>query len=219
MERYLKIATVNLKTNLFPHILVVMLMILSAPLLMGMHYLDQLQVVKIIDQYFSLAGIFLFMPVFMPDMNKDIRDVTASKKESMVVLHSIRCVESLVFVTLSGAAFLLYLRMGSCVFSFTQLLYAFLANAIFLGGVGILVFSVTDNVAFAYMIPMLYYVSCYGAIKQYVGKFYLFTIQSGSCVEKMYLLCMGLLCIILAVVIRDCRFICKPVRIVNRTGI
>jgi hypothetical protein len=81
VERYLNIAKVNLRFNLLPHIILATLMCVIAPGFMGTRYLDSYQVAKIVEVYLSLIGIVLLLPVFVPDMNRDIRDLLSSKRE------------------------------------------------------------------------------------------------------------------------------------------
>lgn len=208
MERYLNIAHVNLRYNLLPHIMLAILMCVLAPCFMGTTFLTSEQVAKIIEAYLSLIGIVLLLPVFIPDMNRDIRDLLLSKRESMTVLQLLRLLQAILILIVVGVLFLLYLLSGSCVFQFNLMLYSFLANAIFLGGMGTLVFAIFDQIAFAYMIPLVYYILCFGGGKR-LGNFYLFTMQYNSVAEKKYLLIAGLLMIIGALVARNFK---KPIR-------
>lgn len=180
-------------------------MCLLSPGFMGTKNLDQFQVAKIVEVYLALMGIILILPVFIPDMNLDIRDLVASKKEPMVVIHSIRVLEALIITFVVGITFLVYLKIGGCKFSFEHMLYSYMANTIFLGGMGMMIFAIFDQIAFAYMIPIVYYIGCYGAGKKYLGNFYLFTMQYGSLREKSYILSAGVLMIFIGIIARDKR--------------
>lgn len=200
MERYLKISKINLKYNLLPHLLVCIVMCLAAQLFMGTKNLEQYQVAKIMEGYLSLWGIVLLIPVFIPDMNKDIRDLIASKKESMTVLHIIRIIWAVFFMIVMECVFLLYLKWGNCIFDFWGIFYGMMANALFLGGMGMFVFALSDQVVFAYMIPLMYYVVNFGAGFKQLGSFWLFSMQYGSGPGgKHYLLISGILLTIGAV--------------------
>lgn len=205
MERYLKIAIVNVRHNLLYHILICILLAVMAPLFMGIENLDQYSVAKIIEIYLSLVGMILLIPTFIPDMDKDIRDLIYSKKEPVIVIHFIRVLESLVIIMVIGILFLKYLESGNCQFSFGKMFYTFLANGLFLGGLGMLMFSLFDQAVFAYMIPLIYYVVNFGAGKKQLGRFWLFSMQAGSIEEKHYLLGFGILFIVGAVIIVKCK--------------
>jgi hypothetical protein len=181
-------------------------MCVVAPGFMGTRYLDSYQVAKIVEVYLSLIGIVLLLPVFVPDMNRDIRDLLSSKRVSMTVQQLLRLIQALFILSVIGVVFLAYLLNGSCMFHFNLMFYSFLANAIFLGGMGMFIFAVSDQIVFAYMIPFVYYMLCFAGGRQYLGNFYLFTLQYGSSVEKKYLLTAGILMILGSIVARNFKF-------------
>lgn len=201
MEKFLKISAVNFKYNLLPHLLVSMLLCLAAPLFIGTRNLDTYQVAKIMEAYLCLIGIILLIPVFIPDMNKDIRDLIASKRMPMYSLHIIRTLWALFFLVLMSLAFLWILKGENCAFDFWEMFYTVTANALFLGGMGMFVFALFDQAVFAYMIPLVYYVINFGGRKHF-GNFYLFSMQVGHFTEKHYLLAGGLIFMAGAVFVR-----------------
>ena len=203
MERYLNIAKANLKFNLLPHILVVLFLAVLAPVIMGVSNLEPLQVAKVIDFYLSLFGIVLCIPLFMPDEDKSIRDLLESKKESMYLVHIIRLVEGVSILLLSLIVFLMFMKQQGSNFPYYQYLYGAVANGLFLGGLGIMFYSILDNLAVAYMIPILYYVMCMGGAKKYMGKFYLFSMMGGGVEDKIYLLVAGIVMIVIGIVMRN----------------
>lgn len=205
MERYLKIAKVNLKFNLFPHIIAGIGLCLISPLIMGVKNLDSLNTAKILDVYISLIGMIVLVPLFMPDQDKDIRDLIKSKKESIAMNYLIRTTEAVIFLLIIVCGFLVYLKSGNCTFDFGQYFYGTISTCIFLGGLGILVYSIVDNVAVGYMVPTLYYILCYGSGKMYLGKFYLFSMMQGNILDKKYLLIAGILMITAGIFYRSKR--------------
>ena len=106
MEKFLKISAVNFKHNLLPHLTVSLILCLAAPLFIGTKNLDAYQVAKVMEGYVALIGIVLLIPVFIPDMNKDIRDLTASKQTPMYFLHVIRILWALLFLLILGKCFI-----------------------------------------------------------------------------------------------------------------
>lgn len=203
MERYLKIAKVNLKFNLFPHIIAGFCLCLISPLIMGVKNLDSINTAKILEVYISLLGIILIVPIFMPDQDKNIRDLIKSKKESMSINYLIRISEALIFLIIIVLGFLAYLKSGNCEFLFWDYFYGTISTCIFLGGLGLLAYAIVDNIAVGYMVPMLYYILCYGAGRKYLGKFYLFSMMQGNTLDKKYLLITGVLMIVAGIVYRS----------------
>lgn len=203
MERYLKIAKVNLKFNLFPHIIAALSLCLISPIIMGVKNLDSINSAKILEMYISFLGIIVLVPLFMPEQDKDIRDLVKSKKESITINYLIRIVEALGFLIIIVLGFLIFLKRGNCTFDFTQYFYGTISTCIFLGGLGVLVYSIVDNIAVGYMVPILYYILCYGAGKKYLGKFYLFLMMQGNILDKKYLLIAGILMIAIGIFYRS----------------
>lgn len=203
MEKYLKIAKVNLRFNLLPHIIAAFCLCLISPLIIGVKNLDSLNTAKVLDVYISLLGIILLIHIFIPDQDRDISDLIRSKKESIAVNYLIRITEAVLFLILIVFSFLLYLKIGKCIFDFGKYFYATISTCIFLGGLGILAYSIVDNIAVGYMIPILYYILCYGAGKKYLGKFYLFSMLQGNTMDKKYLLIAGILMIVVGIFYRS----------------
>lgn len=199
MERYLKIVNVNWKHHLFPYVVISFFVCIAAPLFIGTENLDIYQTAKVIEMYLSLLGILLLIPVFIPDINQPAAEVIRTKKEPMITLYHIRLFQSLLFLIFFGTVFLIYLKYGGCKFSMTDGMLSFLANACFLGGIGMLAFSLTDQIVIAYMLPILYYVLNIGAGAKYLGKFYLFSMQADHLQDKFFLLIAGILCIELSI--------------------
>lgn len=203
MERYLSIAKVNLKFNLLPHIIVILFLSMLSPVIIGISNLDFLQAAKVVDIYLSLFGIVLCVPLFIPDEDHSIRELILTKKESMFVVQVIRLVEGVLLLLISLVLFLLLMKQQGSNFPYNQYLYGGITNCLFLGGLGIISYSLVDNLAVAYMIPVLYYVMCMGGAKRYLGKFYLFSMMGGSTEDKIYLLTTGIIMIVLGIIIRN----------------
>lgn len=201
MERYLKISTVNIRHNLLAHMLAGTLLALAAPAFMGIENLNQQQVAKIMEVYLSLIGIILFVPTYIPDMDGNIYDLIRSKKESMIILHVIRVAEAFMFTVIIGLAFLYLLKKGNCEFSLIKMFYTFMSNSIFLGGLGMFIFSIFNQLPLAYMIPLVYYIVNYGSDYKHLGNFYLFSMQAYPLADKKYLFISGIVFIVSSILI------------------
>lgn len=203
MERYLKIAKVNLKFNLIPHIIIGIFLCILSPFIIGVKNLDSFSTAKVLDMYISLLGIVLLTPIFLPEQDKNINDLIKSKKENLIVNYSVRLLELIIFLVIIIFLFLIYLKIENCTFDFFKYFYGTISNCIFIGGLGILVYSILDNITVGYMVPILYYILCYGASKRYLGKFYLFSMMQGNIVDKKYLLVSGVIMILFGVIYRS----------------
>lgn len=206
LERCLEIAKANLKHNLLFHCVIAALLCVVTPFLMGVKNLEELQVAKIIEFYLEFLGVVLLIPLFLPDTNKDIRDLIASKKTSITGVRLIRLAQAVICLSIILLVYLYVLKLGDCSFRYGACFYAAMANCIFMGGIGLLFYSFIDNIALAYMIPFLYFTVSMGGGKKYLKKFWLFGLSAGEDISvKGYLLIAGIVMITAALVIRDKR--------------
>lgn len=201
MERYVQIGKINFKYHLFPHLLLGALLCVMAPLMMSIENLNEKQVARIVELFLSLLGVILLVPQFLPDQDKDIRDLLASKREPVLTVHLVRFSQALLSLLVLVALFLFRLQLGDCIFDFSKLYFGGMISAVFLGSLGLLFYSLSDNIAIAYMMPMLYYILSYGAGKK-MGNFYLFSLLRDSLTEKYTLLLVSIIFIIVGIGIR-----------------
>lgn len=206
LKRSCEIARVSFKRHLITHFAVAVIFIAIAPFFMGMKNLDGIQVAKITEFYLGFLGVILLVPVFLPDTDKNIRDLLASKKTPLATVRLIRLLEAFLCLMALLILFLYLLKAGNCSFRYGECLYAAAANACMMGGVGLLCYSLVDNIALAYMIPFLYYAMSMGGGEKYLGRFWLFGYSGGGDIqEKSWLLAGGILLGALSLVIRGIR--------------
>lgn len=206
LKRSCEIARVNFKRYLVTHFAVAVLFTAIAPFIMGMKNLDGTQVAKIAEFYLGFLGVILLVPVFLPDTDKNIRDLLASKKTALAMVRLIRMLEGFLCLLALLILFLYLLKAGNCSFRYLECLYAAIANACMMGGAGLLCYSLVDNIALAYMIPFLYNAMSIGGGEKYLGRFWLFGYsKGGDILEKSWLLAGGILLGALSLAIRGLR--------------
>lgn len=203
MERILSIEIEHFKNHYAGHLAAALLLSLLAPVIMGMEALNQYQAGQILDVYFSLLGIVLLTPLFMPEQNKDIRDLLASKEYPVRNVQLLRLLQAGLGLALMNLFILFRMKLGECTFPFGTYFLCAMASCIFLGGLGIFAYGITDNLAIAYMIPVFYYICCYGAGEKYLGKFFLFSLMQGKTENKIWLGAAGILLTAAGIVIRN----------------
>ena len=209
-EKYIEIFKINWKYNLLPHIIITALLCILAPFIMGVKNLDDTLTAKVLELYISLFGIILLTPLFIPDQDRSIRELLESKRVSMVVHHCVRLLAAFGVLIIAITSFLVFLKSQGCRFPFSDYLYGTIATSIFLGGMGVLVYSISDNLPVSYMIPIIYYISCYGGRGRFLGKFYLFTMGYSDISIKNYIMIAGMLMIAIGVVFRNIK-LCKKI--------
>lgn len=203
MERYQKLLFVNLKHNLLIPLLLVLSLCLFSPLFVGMENLDEIQTARVVEVFLSLIGIILLMTIFSPDIDRDIRDIISSRKESMLSCHLLRIFSAVIPLLVIGFLLLLWMKSGDCQFDFLPMYFTFMANTLFLGGLGVFFFSLTNQPVLGIMASILFFLLSFGTGRKYMGKFFLFSLQYGSFTEKYYLMAGGIILLLLAVIWRD----------------
>lgn len=203
MERILSIEIEHFKNHYAGHLAAALLFSLLAPVIMGMEALNQYQAGQILDVYFSLLGIVLLTPLFMPEQNKNIRDLLASREYPLRNIQLLRLLQAVVILAVLNLLVLFQMKLGECTFPFGTYFCCAMANCVFLGGLGIFAYGITDHLVIAYMIPVFYYICCYGAGQKYLGKFYLFSLMTGDLENKIWLGTAGILLTAAGVVIRN----------------
>lgn len=187
MRKYWVIGKENLRHNMIFTLIAVVIMAAISPLILGMNNLDAVQSAKVLETYAVLAGIILFPPLFWPEQNQDLRELVMSKYTSQAVVCIVRLAQAIVILALVILFFIGLMKSGDSVFPSGKYFFGTLAGAMALGGLGILVYGISDNPVIGYMAPFIYYLSNYGAGEKYLKNFYLFSMMKGSYTEKLYL--------------------------------
>lgn len=172
-----------------------------APIIFGTANLDARASAVPLEMFVSLVGIVLFTPIFQPEQNNEIDDLVSSKYVSTMKIFLIRtgCATSILTVLI--ILFGIYMRFQECDISIL-LLIGTIANAVFLGSLGMITAAVTDNTIIAYMIPMVYYTLNYG-VGNKLGKYYLFSMSVEDFGPKIWLFVTGVLLILASLLVKQ----------------
>ena len=193
MVETIEIAKKNLRHNSLLSIAAAVMLCLLTPLLIGTANLDLNSAAMPLEMFVSLIGIVLLTPVFQPEQNEEIHDLVCSKYCNIGKVYLIRTLYSVVVVILLICLFTVYMQTrGSDVTII--LVFGTVANATFLGSMGMLTSALTGNTVIGYMPPFLYYALNIGMGPK-LGSFYLFSMTVGNFRAKIWLLAAGVLMI------------------------
>lgn len=185
-KKYAVILGRNLKAGLGLPILLAAALLCAVPVIFGIQALDRTASAVPLEMAAALTGILLFTPLFAPEAEEGIRDTVEAKYTPYNAVIAARVTGMALFELLSLAVFVLIMDANGCDAGLSMALGTF-AQALFLGGLGFLGSSVTKNTAIGYMLPVMYYIlNCVGG-KTMFGPFYLFSMQTGSFIEKWFL--------------------------------
>lgn len=200
MEKIKSITIFNIRHHAMLSILVVVIILLITPILFGTSQLDLTESAILLEMFVSLIGIVLITPVFQPEHDDAIRELVSSKYVSTNLVYFIRMTYAAILIIVFTGVFAVYLRMRQC--DITFLLYlGTVANAVFLGALGMMTAALTNNTVIAYMIPLVYYALNYGAGDK-LGNYYLFSMCISDFTPKLWLGTTGILLIFSALIIK-----------------
>lgn len=195
-----QIAKVNLKYYFLPLFLLSVIIILLTPVLYGTTNLDRKAAAVPLEMFVSMIGMILLVPVFHPEQDDEINDVIASKYIDSIYVYFIRIACSVMGIILLVLVFALFMLGGGCEIT-VPLIGGTIADAMFLGGMGLLTAALTANLPVSYMIPLLYYILGI-TMKSKLGKINLFAMMNGNHEPDVWLFGTGILFIVLSVLIK-----------------
>ncbi|MCM1090632.1 MAG: hypothetical protein NC092_14105 [Butyrivibrio sp.] len=189
---YRQILSVNLRHNFVLPFLAALGVMAAALIVFGATGLTEQEAALPLEMLVSWVGAVLLTPVFLPEQNREIRDVVRSKRTDYVVICAIRAGYSVAGVVLCVSLYVGLLKINECQVS-GRLLFGAVATALFLGAVGMLAAALSDNAAVGYMAAMMYYLVNYG-LREKLGVFYLFGMRGGEYAGKGWLV-VGAVCL------------------------
>ena len=205
MERYVVVARENQKHNLWIPFLICILLLIVSPLFLGIENLTEPETAKVLEYYAVFISIILLPAVFLPEQDKDIRDLLSSKYMPVAKLYGIRMTQAIIYLMLLLGVYMCILKAGNCEFAFLKLYMGELATMVFLGGMGIFFYALTDQVVVGYMIPLLYYMLNITISPNKIKGLYLFSMSIGKYEWKWTLGIAGVLLLAAGIAIRSKR--------------
>lgn len=187
----LELTKANLKHNSLLSIAVAVALCLLAPCLIGTANLDRNSSAMPLEMFLSLVGVVLLPPVFQPEQKEEVWDLLASKPFQMWKIYLIRIAYSTMVMALLIFLFAAYMKWNGCDIT-SLLVLGTVADAVFLGALGMLASALANHTVIGYMPPLLYYAINIG-IGAKLGNFYLFSMAIGDYAAKLWMLAAGLL--------------------------
>ena len=176
---------------------------LLAPLLMGTAQLNRISAAIPLELVISLVGVVLLTPVFLPEQQTKNNRFPTAQSYGRAKLYLIRIIYSVAAVVLLIGLFAGYMKtQGSDVTLVLTL--GTVADAVFLGSLGMLTSSLTGDTAVGYIPPVLYY-ALNIAVGPKLGGFYLFTMTVGNYQAKIWFFAAGLLIITVSLILQKLR--------------
>lgn len=195
-----QIAKINLRHNFVPLLLLAVVVMVLTPILFGTTNLDRLAAAVPLEMFISTMGIILLVPIFQPEQNREIEDILTSQYVDYIYVYVIRVAYSVIGLALLILLFSCYMLICGCDVSIS-LIFGTLADATFLGSIGLLVAAITNNLPVSLMASILYYGLNLFA-KSKVGAFNLFSMVSGDYSPNVWLFTVSIVLIAAAIILK-----------------
>lgn len=204
MEKYWQIEKVNLKYHVPLHLLVCVLMLAVSPLLMGVANLSAEDTAKVLERYAALIGIVMVTPVFLPEQDKNLRELVCAKYMDSAAVYLVRLLGNVLLLAFLLGIYIFMLYVNQCSFPAVRYFLGTLAEMLFLGGLGFGFYGLTDNLVAGYMAAVVYYIIAVGSGEKYLKLLYPFSMSAGSYTEKYCLFAAAAVLFVAGVLLR-CR--------------
>lgn len=195
-----QIAKANLRHNFLPLLLLSAIIMMLTPVLFGTTNLDSKAVAVPLEMLISIIGIILLVPIFQPEQDDEIKDIIASKYIDSTYVYIIRVAYSVIGIILLVLIFSLFMLLCGCEIT-AELVCGTIADAMFLGAIGLLASAVTNNLPVSFMVSLLYYVINI-TMKSKLGNFNLFAMMNGNYKPNSYLFVVSIIFITISILIK-----------------
>ncbi|MBW9153716.1 ABC transporter permease [Clostridium estertheticum] len=201
IRNILQISKVNLRIAFQNNILFSIAILISTPIIFSITNLDFSMAAKICEQFIVMIGVVILVPIFTPEEDGNIKETINAKAISFVFVYIIRILIAVILLLSLIALFVNILICLGGTFTSGRLIMGTFVSALFLGGLGLFVASLTENVSIGYMIPIVYFVFDIMTKGIYTKNLFLFSLMNNSFKEKYYLLVAAVVLIILSLLV------------------
>lgn len=196
----LSIFRVNFILSVRTDLLLAAAYLLTIPLLRGIANLDMVHSAECLEQSVILIGIFLIVPLNLPEQPKAIQEVVCTRKIQHWKILLLRLAMSTLLLILLVCLFAGIMIWKNCNFPFMAYAAGTIVSAMALGSLGFAIAIVTNSVLEGYLASAGYFLlNILGNIPE-ESIFYLFSMEKGNYTTKIYPFGWSLLMIAVALI-------------------
>ena len=153
----LHILKVNFNLAIRTNLLVAVAYLLTIPLVRGIANLDRVHSAECLEQSVILVGIFLIVPLNMPEQSKAIQEVVYTKKISRWKILLLRFITTTLLLTMLICLFCGIMIWKNCTFPFVAYAARTVIRAMVLGSLGLAVSILSNSVIMGYLVSAAYF--------------------------------------------------------------
>lgn len=151
-----------------------------------------------LEQSVILVGIFLIVPLNVPEQPKVIQEIVCTKKISYWKILLLRLVMSMLLLIMLICLFSGIMIWKNCTFPFVAYVAGTIISAMALGSLGFAISIWSNSAIVGYLASAGYFLLNFLGNVPEGSIFYLFSMEKGNYITKMYLLGWSLLMIIVS---------------------
>lgn len=125
--------------------------LLLVPFVRGIANLDAVRSAECLEQSVTLIGIFLIVPLSVPEHPKAIRELVAAKKIQMWTILLIRMMMAFLLLVIMTGIFAGIMVLNNCTFPYMSYVAGTVVSEVALGSVGLLVSVLCNSVVAGYL--------------------------------------------------------------------
>lgn len=168
---------------------------MTIPLLRGIANLDMVHSAECLEQSVILIGIFLIVPLNVPEQSKAIQEVVCTRKIQHWKILLLRLAMSSLFLILLVCLFAGIMIWKNCNFPFMAYAAGTIVSAMALGSLGFAIAILSNSAIVGYLASAGYFLLNFLGNVSEKNSFYLFSMGKGNYTTKIYLLGCSLLMI------------------------
>lgn len=189
------ICKVNFLLAVRTNLLLAVAYLLTIPLIRGSANLDMVHSAECLEQSVILIGIFLIVPLNVPEQSKAIQEVVYTRKISHWKILLLRLAMSTLILIVMVCLFSGIMIWKNCIFPFVAYTAGTVISAMALGSLGFVVSILSNSAIVGYLASAGYFLLNFLGNVSEKNIFYLFSMGKGNYTTKIYLLGCSLLMI------------------------
>ncbi|HAG45108.1 MAG TPA: ABC transporter permease [Clostridium sp.] len=199
-ENGLALIKINLKLSTLANLAFSVAFLFALPFIQGTSNLNAVSSAICLENYVSIIGIILLVPIFAPEEEGEIDEIVASKPMLQFIPYAVRIILNLVIIFVLVGSFTLILKYKGCDFPLIKYMLGAFLLAVFLGSVGLCSSAISGSTILGYMASIGYLILNMATKNKYVGNFYILSMKNDSFDEKYWLLGGSIVLILIAIV-------------------
>ena len=192
---------IELKHNSLTSMLANLIIIGIACFIFGIGNLDAYSQAMVIERFLPLLGIYSIVTLFYAEHRSPIKDILRMRSTRIELIYLVRfLLKIFIYGTISFIYIYLLIRPKPP-YELVKILFHSLSIGIFIGGVGLLVFSSTNNISMAFLSSIALILSQWFFPKNKEKTFMLFTMPEISVNRMLLIFGLSLVMILLCMII------------------